>query len=105
MPGVADLWWLIAGCAGLRALGLALAGRMGADHPVIRWAAAVAMATLAAFVAQALLWPAGTLAGLPPHARLGGMAVAGALLLTRGGLLAPVLAGIAAAAGLSLVPP
>lgn len=102
---MAELLWLIAGCAALRALGLALAGRMGADHPLIRWAAAVAMATLAAFVAQALLLPGGALALLPLHARLGGMAAAGALLWWRGGLLAPVLAGVGAAALLSLVRP
>ncbi|MFL1464069.1 AzlD domain-containing protein [Roseococcus sp. DSY-14] len=102
---MAELGWLILGCAGLRGLGLALAGRMGADHPLIRWAAAVAMATLAAFVAQALLWPSGALATLPPLARLGGMAAAGVLLWWRGGLLGPVLAGVAVAALLSRAPP
>ncbi len=98
---MAELLWLIAGCAALRALGLALAGRMGAEHPLIRWAAAVAMATLAAFVAQALLVPGGALALLPLQARLGGMAAAGAMLCWRGGLLLPVLAGVAMAAVLA----
>lgn len=102
---MAELLLLIAGCALLRALGLALAGRMGAEHPLIRWAAAVAMATLAAFVAQALLVPGGALALLPLPARLGGMAVAGAAFLWRPSLLGAVLAGLAAAALLSRLPP
>ncbi|MCW8086010.1 AzlD domain-containing protein [Sabulicella glaciei] len=97
-----ELLLLIGACAALRAAGLAVAGRMGPEHPFIRWASSVAMATLAAFVASALLLPSGALATLPLAARLGGMGAAVAVLFWRGGLLLPVLVGLGVAVLLNL---
>jgi hypothetical protein len=94
----ADLALLILACIAMRGLGLAVAGRLSADHPLVRWAASVALATLAAFVALAVVAPTGPLAQVPLAARLGGAAVALGCFAARGGLLAPVLAGLAAAA-------
>lgn len=80
---------------GLRATGLLLGGALRPDHPFIAWAGAVSVATLAAFVALAILAPAGLLATVPLGARLAGVA-AGALgyLATRGALLPAMLAGM-----------
>ena len=95
-------WALLAvalACQALRGLGLALAGPLPPDHPFIRWAAAVAQATLAAFVVLAVLAPGGVVAGLPVSARLCGAAVALAVLVIPGRdrILAALLAGLAAA--------
>jgi hypothetical protein len=92
-----DLALLVAACALMRGAGLAVAGRLSADHPVVRWAASVALATLAAFVALAVAAPTGALAAVPLPARAAGLAVALGLHLWRGGLLLPVLGGVGAA--------
>ena len=92
-----DLALILLALAGavLRALGLLLAGRMQPDHPFVRWAGAVALATLAAFVAAAVFTTAGA---VPLLARGAGIAAALAWLGWRGGLLAPLLAGFGVAA-------
>lgn len=91
---------LILACVLLRSAGLLVAGRLRPDHPFVRWAASVSLATLAAFIAVAIVAPTGLLAGIPLAARLCGLAVAIAWMLWRGGLLAPLLAGLAATAAL-----
>lgn len=92
---------LILACALLRAAGLLVAGRLRPDHPFVRWAASVALATLAAFIAVAIVAPSGMLASIPFAARLLGLAVAVGWMLWRGGMLAPLLAGLAATAALA----
>ena len=79
---------------GLRGAGLLLGGVLRPDHPFIAWAAAVSVATLAAFVVLALVVPAGLLASVPWPARLAGVA-AGALgwRLARGAMLPALAAG------------
>jgi branched-subunit amino acid transport protein len=94
---------LILACALLRAAGLLVAGRLQPDHPFVRWAASVALATLAAFIALAILAPTGLLAGIALPARLAGLVVALAWLGWRGGMLAPLMAGLAATAALDAV--
>lgn len=81
---------------GLRGAGLLLGGVLRPDHPAIAWAAAVSMATLAAFVVLAIAAPTGLLATVPWPARLAGVAagVAGWFLL-RGRMLPTLLAGLA----------
>ena len=95
----ADLALLLAALAmlGLRAAGLVLAGALRPDHPFILWAGAVSQATLAAFVALAVIAPGGALATVPLAARLAGLA-AGLLgfFLLRGGQLAALGCGLAA---------
>ncbi|UPY37789.1 AzlD domain-containing protein [Sediminicoccus sp. KRV36] len=86
---------LILACIGLRGAGLLVAGRLRPDHPLIRWAASVALATLAAFIALAILAPGGGLASIPAAARIAGLCAAIAMLTWRGGLLQPLLAGLA----------
>lgn len=93
----AELALLIAACALMRGAGLAVAGRLSAEHALVRWAASVALATLAAFVALAVAVPSGALAEVPLAARIAGLGAALALFAWRGGLLAPVLAGLVAA--------
>jgi hypothetical protein len=66
----------------------------------VRWAASVALATLAAFIAVAILAPTGLLAGIALPARLAGLATALAWLGWRGGMLAPLMAGLLATAAL-----
>ena len=94
----ADLALLLTVLTGLalRALGLALGGAVRPDHPLIAWAAAVSVATLAAFVALAVAAPTGLLATIPLPARLAGLA-AGAITFaaTRGAILPALLAGLA----------
>lgn len=101
MSGVAGadlaLLLLVLAGLGLRAAGLLVAGRLRPDHPLVRWAASVALATLAAFIAAAVLAPAGALAAMPWAARLTGVVVALGWMLRRGGMLAPLVAGLAAA--------
>lgn len=92
---------LILACALLRAAGLLVAGRLRPDHPFVRWAASVALATLAAFIAVAIVAPTGMLASIPFAARLLGLAVTLGWMLWRGGMLAPLLAGLSATAALS----
>ncbi|MCO6419929.1 hypothetical protein JYK14_27760, partial [Siccirubricoccus sp. KC 17139] len=58
----------------LRAAGLVVAGALGPRHWLVQWAAAVSQATLAAFVALAVVVPAGALASVPLAARLAGLA-------------------------------
>lgn len=91
---------LILACAVLRAAGLLVAGRLRADHPFVRWAASVAVATLAAFILAAVFAPTGLLAGIPFAARLLGLVVALGWMAWRGGLLEPLLAGLGGAAAL-----
>jgi hypothetical protein len=81
----------------LRGAGMLLAGAMRPDHPFIRWATAVSQALLAAFVALAVIAPAGTLAGLPLAARLAGLAAGLVAYAVSGGRMLPSLgAGLAA---------
>jgi hypothetical protein len=84
-------------CLGLRLAGVWLAGGLSTEHPVIAWATAVAQATLAAFVALAIVAPAGALAEVPLVARLAGLAVGVAVCLAFGRRMLPaLLAGLAA---------
>lgn len=93
---------LILACLVLRAAGLLVAGRLRPDHPFVRWAASVALATLAAFIAAAVVAPTGMLASIPFPARILGLVVAIGWMLRRGGLLGPLVAGLAATAALQL---
>lgn len=72
----ADLALLLAAlcCLALRVAGLAVAGALRPDHPFVAWAAAVAQATLAAFVVLAVVAPTGALATLPLLARVAALA-------------------------------
>ena len=90
---LALLLLILAGIA-LRGGGMVVAGRLRPDHPLVRWAASVALATLAAFVAASVLAPGGALATTHTAARLAGLVVAIAALAWRGGLLLPLLAGL-----------
>ncbi|MDB5412853.1 MAG: hypothetical protein JWR10_1188 [Rubritepida sp.] len=85
----------------MRGIGLLVAGRLRTDHPFVRWAASVSVATLATFIAAAVIAPTGTLASIPLHGRIAGLVVAVAVLAWRGGLLLPLLAGLAATLALS----
>ncbi|MFN3449920.1 MAG: AzlD domain-containing protein [Roseococcus sp.] len=85
---------LVLACAGMRGAGLLVAGRLSPDHPFVRWAASVSLATLAAFVTLAVVAPTGALALIPLSGRLLGLGAALAVLAWRGGLLAPMLAGL-----------
>lgn len=87
---------LVLACAGMRGAGLLVAGRLGADHPFVQWAASVALATLAAFVILAVVAPTGSLTLIPWPARVAGFCAAMGVLAWRGGLLAPLMAGLAA---------
>ncbi len=89
---------LILACVALRAAGLLVAGRLRPDHPFVRWAASVALATLAAFIVAAVVAPSGALAGIPWGARLMGVVVATGWMMGRGGMLAPLVAGLATTA-------
>ncbi len=82
---------------GLRLAGLLLGGALRPDHGFIAWASAVSIATLACFVALAIIAPAGLLATVPLSARLCGLA-AGALAWALAGrrLLPAMGAGLAA---------
>lgn len=86
---------LILACAAMRAVGLLVAGRLRTDHPFVRWAASVALATLTAFVLAAVIAPGGILAAIPLVSRMAGLAASVAILFWRGGLLLPVLGGLA----------
>ena len=97
---LALLLLILAGLA-LRGGGMLVAGRLRPDHPLVRWAASVALATLAAFVAASVLAPSGALAMIPFAARLAGLAMAIAALAWRGGLLLPLLTGLGVTLGLS----
>ena len=94
---------LILACLLLRAAGLLVAGRLRPDHPFVRWAASVALATLAAFIVAAVVAPTGLLASIPVAARALGLTVALGWHGWRGGLLEPMLAGLGAAAALHAV--
>ena len=84
-------------CLGLRLAGVWLAGGFPTDHPVIAWATAVAQATLAAFVALAIVAPAGALAEVPLVARLAGLGVGVATCLALQRRILPALiAGLVA---------
>ena len=77
-----------------RGLGVALAGRLRTDGPVIAWVTCVAYALLAALIARMLLLPIGPLAEASLWSRLGGVAAAAAVYaMTRGNVLAGVTAG------------
>ncbi|WP_135467843.1 AzlD domain-containing protein [Crenalkalicoccus roseus] len=94
-----DLALLLAALAmlALRGAGLLVAGALRPEHPFIAWATAVSQATLAAFVALAVLAPVGILATVPLPARLAGLA-AGLLgfALLRGRLLPALGLGLGA---------
>jgi hypothetical protein len=83
-------------CLALRVAGLAVAGALRPDHPFVAWAAAVAQATLAAFVVLAVAAPGGALATLPLAARVAALA-AGLVGYAASGrrLLPALLAGLA----------
>ncbi len=93
------LFGLVLACQGLRAAGLWLAGPLRADHWFIRWAASVAVATLAAFVLLAVVAPSGTTAALPWPARAAGALACLAVVLGMSGerVLAALLAGLGTA--------
>ena len=78
---------------GLRLAGVFLARRLRPDHPAVRWASAVAGATIAAFVMVALIAPPGAAASVPPLARAAGLA-AGLAAQWRFGLLAGLVVGL-----------
>lgn len=81
----------------LRLVGLLLGGALRPDHGFIAWASAVSVATLACFVALAIVAPAGLLASVPLAARLAGVAGGAAAYLGLGRRLLPaMLAGIGA---------
>ncbi len=80
----------------LRGAGMAVAGALRPDHPFVAWAAAVSQATLAAFVALAVVAPAGVLAGVPAAARVAGLVVGLAAFAALRGLLPALLAGLLA---------
>lgn len=92
---------LILGCAAMRGAGLLVAGRLRTDHPFVRWAAAVSLATLTAFVLAAVVAPGGILTEIPPLARGAGLAASVLILFWRGGLALPVLGGLAVTLGLA----
>lgn len=84
-------------CLALRLAGVWLAGGLTAEHPVIAWATAVAQATLAAFVALAIVAPAGALADVPLAARLAGLGAGIVVCLGFGRRMLPaLLTGLAA---------
>jgi hypothetical protein len=84
-------------CLALRLAGVWLAGGLTSEHPAIAWATAVAQATLAAFVALAIVAPAGALAEVPLAARLAGLAVGvAACLAMHRRMLPALLTGLAA---------
>lgn len=87
----------------MRAVGLLVAGRLPSDHPFVRWAGSVALATLTAFVLAAVIAPSGILQSLPLPARVAGLAASIAVLFWRGGLLTPVLGGLAVTLALAAV--
>lgn len=92
---------LAAACQALRGAGLWLAGSLRPDHPFIRWAGSVAVATLSAFILLAVAAPSGTLAAIPAPARVAGALAALAVLLAPGErVLAALLAGLGVAGGL-----
>jgi len=97
MTSVAPDWapLLVAAALGLamRIAGVLMARRLRPDHPFVAWAAAVAGATVAVFVAMALLSPSGGAATVPPLARAAGL-VAGLLAYARWGLLAGLGGGV-----------
>jgi len=81
----------------LRLLGLMLGGALRPDHGFIAWASAVSVATLACFVALAIVAPAGLLATVPLAARLAGVAGGAVAYLGLGRRLLPaMIAGIGA---------
>lgn len=93
----ADTALLLAALAmlGLRGTGLLLAGALRPEHPFIRWAGAVSQATLAGFVALAVLAPVGVVATVPVAARLAGLLAGLVTYAALGGRLLPALgAGI-----------
>lgn len=92
---------LILGCAAMRGAGLLVAGRLRTDHPFVRWAASVSLATLTAFVLAAVVAPSGILTDIPLLARAVGLAASVAILFGRGGLALPVLGGLAVTLGLA----
>jgi hypothetical protein len=83
-------------CLALRVAGVLVAGALRPDHPFVAWASAVSQATLAAFVALAVVAPSGALAGVPLPARAGALAAALAAYAVLGRRLLPaMLAGLA----------
>ncbi len=88
-------------CLALRLAGVWLAGGLTTDHPVIAWATAVAQATLAAFVALAIVAPAGALAEVPLAARLAGLGAGVAACLVMHKRMLPAL-GVGLAAMLAV---
>ncbi len=95
--GTAPLLLTAAAMLALRGAGMLLAGTLRPDHPFIRWAAAVSQAALAAFVALAVIAPAGAVAAVPLPARLAGLAAGLGVHAATGGRALPSLgSGLAA---------
>ncbi|MGX9966446.1 hypothetical protein ACVFYP_24195 [Roseomonas sp. F4] len=90
-PDLALLLTVLIGLA-LRGFGLLLGGALRPDHPMIAWASAVSVATLAAFVTLAIVAPAGLLATVPLAARLSGLAAGGIAYRLLGQRLLPAMA-------------
>jgi hypothetical protein len=85
----------VAAMLALRGAGLLLGGVLRPDHPVIAWAAAVSVATLAAFVVLAIAVPTGLLATVPWPARVAGVLAGGLGWRLSGALLPALLTGLA----------
>ena len=80
-----------------RALGLVLARGLNEDSEIVVWARAVATAILAGVIAKLILFPSGSLAGIPLTVRVGAAAIGlVAFLLVKRSAFAGVLAGEAA---------
>lgn len=81
---------------GWRALGVALAGRIGPNSLWLEWIGCVAYALLAGLIARMLLLPAGPLMATDTLSRAVGVGLAVAVYI---GLRRNILAGVLAGAG------
>lgn len=80
-----------------RALGVALAGRIDPDGPVLEWVACVAYALLAGLIARMIVLPIGPLERTDTASRVFAAALALVVFfLARRNILAGVVAGVAA---------
>jgi hypothetical protein len=80
-----------------RLLGLVLARGLNEDSEIVVWSRAVATAVLAGVIAKLILFPSGSLAGIPLSVRVGAAAIGlAAFLIVKRSAFAGVLAGEAA---------